>query len=88
MSKILLYFSIVYFSVSTWLSYADVTPVATHLKPRLPEWRPHIVEYFPSGVAKTIVFYEDEEGKEAQPVKRLQCHENGKVAEEIGRAHV
>lgn len=59
-----------------------VQPVALELKPRMPEWRPKIIERFPDGNPSLVLFFEDGEDGESVPVKRISFYENGKTKEE------
>ena len=59
-----------------------VSPVATELKSRLPEWRPQIYEQFPNGSPKLVLFYTENDAGMEEAVKRIQFYENGRPLEE------
>ena len=65
-----------------------VQPVASQLKPRMPEWHPKIVDRYENGAAKMVLYLEDQDEGEPIAVKRIYYYENGKMSEEIDLIHV
>lgn len=61
---------------------SQVVPVATDLKTRMPEWRPQIVEQFPNGSPKLVMFYAENDGGKEEAIKRIHFFENGRPMEE------
>ncbi|MCH9630111.1 MAG: hypothetical protein S4CHLAM37_01040 [Chlamydiia bacterium] len=60
----------------------SIEPVAAELKPRLPEWRPKIVERFADGNPTIVLFYEEADSGESHPTKRMSFYPNGRTREE------
>ena len=60
----------------------QVSPVATELKLRMPEWRPHLEEQYPHGGPKLVLFYAENDAGEEVAVKRIHFYENGQPLEE------
>ena len=69
----------------TALMAHQVEIVRDHLQPRVPEWRPVIVESYPNGAAKGIYFYEDLADDKELAVKRVLLSESGGVVVEYSR---
>ena len=59
-----------------------LVPVAMQLAAKMPEWRPDVLEQYPNGNPKVILYYgENDEGKEI-PLKRLSFYPSGVLQEE------
>jgi antitoxin component YwqK of YwqJK toxin-antitoxin module len=57
-------------------------PSRTELLPRQPEWKPSILERHSSGQPSVVVFLEEKEDGQYQPIKKILFYENGKTKEE------
>ncbi|MBF5059556.1 hypothetical protein NEPTK9_001070 [Candidatus Neptunochlamydia vexilliferae] len=60
----------------------EITPVAKELRMRMPEWRPKVLEQYPNGTPKLVIFYTDNEMGEEEAVKRIHLFESGRPFEE------
>lgn len=57
-------------------------PTRTELLPRQPEWKPSIVERHSSGQPSVVIFLEEKEDGQHQPIKKILFYENGKTKQE------
>ena len=57
-------------------------PVAEELKTQRPDWKFEITAYHPSGGAKEIVFFEEQDHQRRVPMKKVTYFESGKICSE------
>ena len=60
----------------------QITPVATELRIRMPEWRTKIVQQFSNGTPQFVLFYAENDNEIEEAVKQIQFFENGRPLEE------
>jgi hypothetical protein len=64
----------------------ETSPAAMEFKPKQPEWRPKIMQHYPNGAPRLVLFYDENEEGEEVAVKQIQFFENNRPMEEEARS--